>query len=191
MEETVSKQGILYPPYVPFLNHRYLLLGAQDNSQVDEVNTSTKSLDEEIDSNIKERVGDSSTIISEIDAGEIKERIIACKAGIHFFFNFLSAAEFSDFINDKALWTLKSFKEYLKKTLIELNSSLENDAQSSTSEPYAAKIFLIFRELNAIVGTANISESDLDLSKDSDKVLSLISLRLMPFMNSYYRKRKI
>jgi hypothetical protein len=92
----------------------------------------------------------------------------------NYFFNFRSIGEFNDCINDRAIWTLKSFKEYLKNSFEETPNA--ENITDGDSEPIvssrAVQILLLFRDLNAILGSALIYEKDLDLVRDSDKVIA-------------------
>ena len=106
---------------------------------------------------------------------EEEENSSSAIPSIHFFFNFVNAVEFSDCSHDRSLWTLKSFKEFLKTSLQSSETEVEKDSESeSIQRVQCAKVFFIFRELNAIVGTALIYLKDLLVSsQDSDAVMDV------------------
>ena len=115
----------------------------------------------------KDEVADNSSSSSSKSEESNKEdnESINSSPTIHFFFNFVNAVEFSDSTHDRTLWTLKTFKEYLKtyfQTEAEAEERPEQGAENETAPKIrCAKVFFIFRELNAIVGTALIHQKDL------------------------------
>jgi len=125
----------------------------------------------------KDEVADNSSSSSSSKSEESNEEdneSINASPTIHFFFNFVNAVEFSDSTHDRTLWTLKTFKEYLKtyfQTEAEAEERPDQEADNEfTLKNRCAKVFFIFRELNAIVGTALIHQKDLLQLQSPDTV---------------------
>jgi hypothetical protein len=155
-----------------------------DNENDDHVEGDNKLDEEKKDKDDDEDSKSSSSGKSESDReGNEEEDTSSANPSVHFFFNFVNAVEFSDCSHDRSLWTLKSFKEYLKKSFeseVENEQKKEQDAESeSVQRVLCAKVFFIFRELNAIVGTALIYQKDILQSQDSDTVTDTQSLLCM------------
>ena len=146
-----------------------------DNNIGDGNNNDDHDADENKDEAVENSsCSSSSSSKSEEESDEEDTESIDATPTIHFFFNFVNAVEFSDSTHDRTLWTLKSFKEYLTnyfQTEEEVGAEPRPEQEVVENEPSpkirCAKVFFIFRELNAIVGTALIHQNDLLQSSDT------------------------
>ena len=148
----------------------------KENIDGDSGNNNIGDDDDHVEHVDKDEVADNSSSSSSKseESNEEDNESINASPTIHFFFNFVNAVEFSDSTHDRTLWTLKTFKEYLKtyfQTEAEAEERPDQEADNEiTLKNRCAKVFFIFRELNAIVGTALIHQKDLLQLQSPDTV---------------------
>lgn len=162
--------------------------GEKDESEKDEsdgdISVQSKNSENESDIDHLEKGNDQGAgADDDNDEEKLEEDDVDIIPSMKFFYNFLSSSEFGDTYNDHTIWTLKSLKEYLKSLFdTYLESVKPFEAQNESNRKYAAKLYLMFRDLNAIVGTCLLYGKELDLSRDSDKVIGQYRMNLNSLM---------